>query len=188
MRVNNKYFILRHGQAVSNVKEIASCWPEKTKFPLTKKGKVQIKTAAEKLKEKKINLIFSSDILRTKQTAEIVSEKLEIEPKYDKRLREYDVGIFNDRPLSEFREFLVDKDRLKIASPKGENYTKIAERMFDFFKELEKKYSGKTILIISHQVPLTLLEAKLKGVSDEEYYKRFSRGKRIKPGELRKIT
>ena len=186
--MNNKYFFLRHGQAVSNVKEIASCWPEKTKFPLTKKGKTQIKAVAEKLKEKKINLIFSSDLLRTKQTAGIVSEKLEIEPKYDKRLREYDVGIFNDRPLSEFREFLGDKDRFKTASPKGENYTKITERMFDFFQEIERKYPGKTILIISHQVPLALLEAKIRGISNEEFYEKLSREKRLKPGELRKIT
>ena len=63
MKLNNKYYVLRHGEAVSNVKDIVSCWPEKFNNPLTKKGVVKINRAASQLEKKKIDLIFHSSIL-----------------------------------------------------------------------------------------------------------------------------
>ena len=58
MKLRNKYYIMRHGEAISNVKEIASHWPEKFHNPLTKKGRSQVKGTAEAAKSKKIDLIF----------------------------------------------------------------------------------------------------------------------------------
>ena len=53
MKLNNTYYILRHGEAVSNVKQVVSSWPEKFKNPLTQHGKEMVMAAAEMLKEKK---------------------------------------------------------------------------------------------------------------------------------------
>ena len=72
MELNNKYYLLRHGEAVSNAKNIASSWPEKFNNPLTKRSKEKIIEAAEELENKKIDLIFASDLLRTKK---FLSEK-----------------------------------------------------------------------------------------------------------------
>ena len=52
MKLNNKYYILRHGEALSNVKQVCSSWPEKFKNPLTKHGQEMVMAAAEMLKEK----------------------------------------------------------------------------------------------------------------------------------------
>jgi len=189
-KYNNKYYILRHGEALSNKKEICSCWPEKFRNPLTLKGKQEVKKSAEKLKIEKIDLIFASDLLRTRQTAEIVGKELKIKPKFDKRLREYNVGIFNKKTIKDFRRFLpIGIKRFKIKPPKGENYNDIKKRISDFFREVDKKYSQKNILIISHQVPLTLLEGSVKGFSPQEFVKKYpiESGKKIKTGELRKL-
>ena len=183
--MKNTYCILRHGEALSNVKNVISCWPEKGSFPLTEKGRKEVKKSAEKLKN--IDLIFSSDLLRTKQTAEIAAKALNVEVKYDKRLREYNVGIFNGRPGAETREFFRGKSKFKEAPPGGETYVEIEERTIDFLSKLEEKYSGKNILIISHQMNLSLLEARVKGVSNEDFYKEFPMEKRIKTGEVRKL-
>lgn len=209
MILNNKYYILRHGQAISNVKDAISCWPEKFYNPLTLKGKKQIKVVAKKLKMKKIALIFSSDLLRTRQTAEIIAKELnpvkgykdkkeaknlqtsnrvKIKPKYDKILRELDVGIFNGKPIQELKDFLpVGEKRFRTGIPKGENYSEIRKRMYDFLKDINKKYSGKNILIISHQLPLALLEAKIKSLSIKEFFSKSFKEKRLKTGELRKL-
>jgi len=80
----NQYYLLRHGHSIRNLKDIADCWPEKIYSPLTAKGRGQAKRAAEKLSNKKIDLIFASDLLRTKQTAEIVGKRLKIKPRFDK--------------------------------------------------------------------------------------------------------
>jgi len=198
MKPNNQYFILRHGESTRNVEKRASCWPEKIKSPLTEKGIKQIKKAAKELKKKKIDLIFSSDLLRTKQTAEIVSKEIRVKIKLDKRLREVNVGILNNKPIDEIGRFWDKerklspaehyKKRFKIAPDNGENYIQLEKRMFDFFKEMEKKYEGKNILIVSHQRPLTLLEKAVNNYSLEKFIKTVVEKKEIETGELRKLA
>jgi len=186
--MNNKYFLLRHGEALSNKKRIISCWPEKARFPLTRKGKKQIKKLAKELKSKKIDLIFSSDLLRTRQTAEIVAGELRVKPRYDKRLREFNLGILNGKPLKEVNKFLGKRIRkFKIRAPKAENYTDLKKRMYNFFRDIDKKYSGKTILIISHETPFIMLTAAVRSYSDQKILK-YWKGLKIKVGEFRKLT
>lgn len=185
--MNNKYFILRHGEALSNKKRIVSCFPEKFYNPLTLDGRKQIKDIIPRLKKKKIDLIFSSNVLRTCQTAGIVAKELKIKPKQDKRLTECDFGVFNGKSIDEFRKFFWGRERFKKKSPKGETYVEIKKRMYDFLKDIDKKYSNKNILIVSHEAPLTQLEAKIKGVSSQEFFKKYPKKTRIKPGELRRL-
>lgn len=192
--MKNKYFLLRHGESLSNVKEVISSWPEQGHFPLTSKGESDIRKAAQELKSKDIDFIFSSDLLRTKQTAEIVSKETGVEVKYDKRLREYSVGELNGKPLTEWRKVFKEGDsKFKVAPPGGETYQDVKERVADFLCEIEEKFSGKNILIISHQNPLTLIEVEIKGISTEgifslgEIADKMQGGQRIRTGELREI-
>ena len=190
MKFNNKYYILRHGQALSNKNNVLSCWPEKGRFPLTLKGRKQIRESAEKLKNKNIDLIFTSDVLRTKQSSEIVSKILKIKPKFDKRLREYNFGIFNTKSAEEFGKVFPHNNleiRFTKKPKKGETYVEIKRRMYDFLKEINNKYKDKNILIISHEGPITLLEAKIKGFSNQETFKKIPEEKKIKTGELRQL-
>ncbi|MCX6721210.1 MAG: histidine phosphatase family protein [Candidatus Staskawiczbacteria bacterium] len=188
MKLNNTYYILRHGESKGNVENIVSCWPEKFHNFLTEKGKEQIRAAAEKLENKNIDLIFCSPLLRAKETAGIVGKKLNIKPKIDKRLRELGFGIFNGKPVEDFeRHFANHADRIINKPPKGENYQDVTKRMFEFFKNINKKYKGKNILIVSHQAPLLLLRAKVNGhlLSESiESLEKIFQEKRITKGEL----
>lgn len=168
MKLKNTYYLLRHGQSLKNTLDLSSNWPEKFYLPLTRLGRKQVKESVKELKKKEIDLIFCSDILRTKQTAEIVGKEIGLKSKTDKRLREIDSGILNGRPLSEARNFWRTKegecDRVKhylrrfyMTPPKAENYAKVEKRMLDFIKDMEKKYVGKKIVVVSHQRPITLL-------------------------------
>lgn len=179
---------MRHGQALSNVKQIIDCWPEKGRFPLTEEGKKQVKDSAQKLVDKKIDLIFASDLLRTTQTADIVGKLLKIKPKYDKRLREYNVGVLNGRPVSELVEFLEDQlKRFKLKPKKGETYSEIVKRMLSFLKDIDKKHKGKNILVISHQVPIILLLAKIEGLSRKLIFEKYLKIDKIKTAEVREL-
>ena len=193
----NNYFILRHGDSLRQKKKMAMCWPEKIYCPLTDEGKIEVLKAAKVLKKKKIDLIFSSDLLRTRQTAEIIGEELGFEPKFDKRLREVNVGILNGKLINEAGRFWDREGKLspleyylkrfQIAPPKGENYLEIEKRMYEFIKEIDKKYQGKNILIVSHQRPLTLFEKVIYGYDLRKFVKNILEKKEIKTGELRKI-
>lgn len=191
MKYNNNYYILRHGESISNVKDVHSCWPEKFYSPLTDKGIKEAKATAKTLKKKNIDLIFSSDILRTKQTAGIVGKELNLKIEYDKRLREVDIGVFNAKSMKEFRKFFPREEinkRFKEKPKGGENYNDVRNRMHDFLKDKDKKYKGKNILIISHQLPLVLIESITRDIPNSQVFKEFIKEKRIKTGELRKLV
>jgi broad specificity phosphatase PhoE len=188
MKLKNKYYALRHGEAKSNVDNVISSWPEKFNNPLTKKGVAKIEKVAAGLKGKNIDLIFSSPLLRTKQTAEIVAEVLGVKVKFDKRLREIDFGTFNGKPVEDFvKYFKGTHNRIVNKTPRGENYSDISKRMYGFIKDINKKYKGKNILIVSHQCPILLLRAKIKdaGVLDSiKEMKEIFEEKKVTKGEL----
>lgn len=188
MKLSNKYYILRHGEAISNVKQIVSSWPEKFKNPLTGKGKRQVKEAAGKLLNKHIDLIFSSDLLRTKQTAEIVGRALKIKPKFNKRLREVGFGNLNGRPAEELLYLSFEKERLKNSFQKGETYENVLKRVSEFLKDIDKKHKSKNILIVSHQCLLWILENHINGFSLERGFKKIPEEKRISKGEIRELN
>lgn len=188
MKLNNQYYILRHGEAMSNVKQIVSSWPEKFKNPLTANGKKMIREAAKKLKDKNIELIFASDLLRTKQTSQIVAKALKLTPKFDKRLREVGFGTINGRPAEELLYLGFEKERLKKTSKRAETYESVLKRVYGFLKEIDKKHKDKTILLVSHQCPLWILENRVKGFSLAQGLKKNPEEKRIDKGEIRELN
>lgn len=169
--MNNTYFILRHGQTPYQVdkKRMIYPWPEPTPIYLTKEGEKQAEKSAKELKKKGIDLIYSSDVTRVKQTAGIVAKELGLEIIFDIRLRDLDHGIYKGGPHEEFSKNFTDpKERLFKRPPHGESWNDVKERMYGFWKEIDNNHKGKTILIISHQGPLWFLEAAVKGLSDED--------------------
>ena len=185
----NRYFILRHGIAKQNVKGIISSSPE-GKFPLTLIGKSQIKKTAKDLKKilgkEKLDVIFSSDLQRCKETAEIVSKELGAEIIFSKKLRELDFGKYDGSSITEYqKEFPYSLSRFQERLPKGESWNDCKKRMLKTIESIEKKYQNKNILIVSHGDPLWLLEGLMKGLNNEEML--GSRKKMIKKGELKKL-
>lgn len=178
---------MRHGGSRCNAEEFMCSWPEKTDSPLTKEGRRQVLDVLPKIKNAKIDLIFSSDLLRTKQTARIITQALKLRPKFDKRLREYDFGIFNGKSAEEWRGFFKDgKDIFNKRPRGGENRRDIRKRMLDFIKDIDKKYKNKKILIVSHREPLLELQAGLMGMEDREIYHNGENLK-LNTGEFRKL-
>jgi isoleucyl-tRNA synthetase len=189
MQLNNNYFILRHGGAISNKEGFMSSWPEKRQDPLTEKGRRQIENTIPQLKKENIDLIFSSDLLRTEQTAQIVADGLNLEINFDQRLREYNAGVFNNSSIEEWHSFFNDtKETFHKRPPGGENRRDIKERMLNFLQEIDKKYKNKNILIISHRDPLFVLESAIKGLSEEQILTPEGENLRLDTGEFKKIT
>ncbi len=186
----NNYFILRHGESLRQIKKLAMCWPEKIYCPLTEKGKSEVLNVAKKLKNKKIDLIFSSDLLRTKQSARILSQETGAKIIFDKRIREWNVGIFNGKePGLVWRYINEKKNPLSIKLPKGESLADIQKRMYVFLEQINEKYQGENIAILSHELPLSILEGTLKGFSLEKILekRRKRKIKIIETGKFRKI-
>ena len=61
-------------------------------------------------------------------------------------------------------------ERFTQKAKSGETYSDIEKRMFKFFRDTNKKYTQKTILIVSHEVPLTLLLSKIQGLNHKQIF------------------
>jgi len=187
MKLKNTYFLLRHGEAKSNKERFVSCWPEKPYNPLTSRGREQIEKLIPGLKKKKIDLIFSSDLLRTKQTAQIIAQKLKLRIIFDKNLREIQLGNFNGESEDQLNKFYkTRKQRFTKKMPGGETYRDVRKRSENFLKTIEKKYKDKKILIVSHGAFLFTLQAIVKSLTEKQEIIHRKKLK-LKTGELRKV-
>jgi isoleucyl-tRNA synthetase len=156
----NTFYFVRHGESEKNVLGIINGQIESDKYDLTPAGIRQAEELGEKMKTRGgVDLIFTSDFLRTKRTAEIVGKILSAEVHSDERLREYNTGVFEGRKEEDYkREFAAVRNRWTEAPPGGETWMQVQERMISFLKETERRYEGKKILIVSHGDPLWLVQ------------------------------
>jgi broad specificity phosphatase PhoE len=173
METKNKYFLLRHGQTIfqkDNIDRIYSD-QEYLSLEITKEGRDKIAKQAQVLKEKNIDIIFSSPLLRTKQSAQIVADVLGKEIIFDDRLVDMKMGEFAGKVTSMYDDFfLINKLGLESRPNSGENWTDILERINSFLNDVEKKYQNKTILVISHGEPLWLWAAYSRGAKTADEF------------------
>lgn len=188
----NRYFALRHGEAEQNVKRLLNSKIENNHYHLTKKGIGDVFKAIETLEKEQIDLIFSSDFLRAKETTEIVAEKLNLEKSkivFDKRLREADFGSFDGKSEKEYHDAFPSLEKKFYKAPsKGETLTDLKNRVTEFLYEISKKYSGKNILIVSHEYPIWMLFAGAVGADAKKAVEiKKDKPDFIKKGEIKKL-
>ena len=126
-------------------------------------GKKQAKKVALKLKNEKIDVIYSSPLKRAHQTAVEIAKYHNKKIIVKKELIEIDCGEFESKKLGEilrdykkrgkffelinmFVKWIFDKDN--FAFPGGENYISLTNRTMKFIKKIPGKYN--TILIATH--------------------------------------
>lgn len=189
MKLRNQYFLLRHGEATSNLEpRFHSSYPEQLPLSvLTNKGKKDIEKVGKILKKIGIDYIYSSDLTRTKQTALIIKKITKAPVFFLKELRELKIGIFEgshpDVYISYFRNPL---ERFRKKPPRGENLFDCQKRMVKALKKIEALYQNKKILIIGHGDPLWLLEGAVKKLSPSQLIKIYKN--RLQPGEFKKLN
>lgn len=154
----NSYYTLRHGEAEQNIKDIINSDP-KNVFHLTENGRKQVEEVSKKIKAKNINLIITSPFARCTETAEIVAEKIGLQKEnivVDERLWEFKKGPdFEGKEWGEYWNLFNNmRERFEKAPGGGENLFDLNKRAGDFIYDIEKKYSGKNILIVSHHGPI----------------------------------
>ncbi len=181
----NKYFLMRHGEATHNLKNVLSSDTEE-KHPLTPKGREDVENSVAKIKKNKIDLIIHSPLLRAKETAEIISKALDVPMQEDKRLREEDFGDLSGKPWSEFEKiYPTFEDRLYKRYDGAETVIEIKKRVGEFIYEIENTYKDKNILIVTHDGPAKLLKCVEQGILDKDIRAIYKPGENfLEVGEL----
>ncbi len=190
----NKYFVMRHGWAESNGKNWVSSKVENShKYPLTEKGRKEVLLTAEKLKDKKIDMIFYSEFERTKQTAFLVAGKIGLNKNKiisDKRLIELNVGYFEGKLISDYHNYFNSlEEKFYKNPPEGENLNELKKRMGEFIYDIDVKYKNKNILIVSHEYPIWMLFSVVSGFNEKQSIKiKENKDDFIKTGELMELN
>ncbi len=158
----NNYFVMRHGEAEHNVKNIVSSRVDNPHH-LTEKGIKEVEKGSGAFVDKKIDKIFASPFVRTKETAEIVAKSVGIKKEdiiFDARLSEPNFGDLNGKDIKEYRKFFSsNKEKFIKNSPNGENLIDVKKRTGEFLYEVESKYKDENILIITHEYTAWMLFA-----------------------------
>lgn len=154
--MTNTIYIVRHGQTEWN---LLGKTQGQGNSDLTEKGIEQANLLANSIAQKyKIDYIYSSDLGRAYQTAEIIGNKLNIEVKKTEALREMNFGTWEGRIIKDIMEedpnlYEMWRNNPHLAKiPKGETLFEIKERTDAFIKEINGKYEDKHIVLVTHSL------------------------------------
>lgn len=186
----NEYWVMRHGESETQLLHLIDSGQKQ--YHLTTIGKSQVKETAERLIKENIDLLFASDVQRTKETAEIVAPILGIKKiVFDPRLREIHLGALSGCHSSEYHAlFPTHELRFEKRPENGESLRDLRTRLWDLLEEFEKKYEGKKILLISHEYPIWMLFHTAEAWSEEEAIEKKGVIEEdfVRVGEVRKLN
>lgn len=152
------YFV-RHGE-VENPDQIK--YGRLPGFPLTQNGKSQVEVAAEKLVGAGIEAIYASPLLRTKQSAEIISQKLGLPIIYDDRLLEHDHGKYTGVKIEEYKKMEYWRDG-------AETLEKCGDRVLDFLYDVKSQNKYSAIAVVGHGGPIVMAILNKSGKTVADY-------------------
>ena len=163
----NTYLVVRHGQALSNVSRIWDFAGDPNNH-LSDLGKEQVASAADQLKEKSVDIIIASPIVRARETAGIIASKIgydETTIVIDDRVAEWKVGTeFQGKNLDSYLEIRnASANRYEFKAEGGESFDEVIKRCGEFMYDIDSKYQNKTILIACHNSTARALELVCNG-------------------------
>lgn len=163
MSIKITYFV--HGTTTDNEKGISSGWSDAPLSDLGIKQSIELK---DKVKDKKFDIVFCSDLKRAVDSANLTFKG--ITPIIsDKRLRECNYGKYNAQPSA-----IVEPMQEKYLTEKfteGESYEDVKNRVADFLEFLKQNYNGKSVAIVAHKAPQLTLDVLLKHKTWEQAFK-----------------
>lgn len=157
----NLYFV-RHGESEANTRHVIS--NRESTFHLTGKGRQQAEALAGKVRDIPFSAIFSSPVLRARETTEILSATLGIPYQVTEALREYDCGILEEKSDQEswayhnrYYEDWVLRRQYTNKPEGGECFLDIQNRFVPFIDHLTQGSDDKNILLVGHGGLFTLM-------------------------------
>jgi probable phosphoglycerate mutase len=151
--MNTVLYAVRHGETEWNLIERQQGHLDS---PLTGKGIQQAQLLANGLAKKNIDILYSSDLGRTLQTAEVIAKRLLLDIHTDSRLRERHLGILQGLTKNEFERRYpeeatrFDSDDPDYVLPGGESLRQCFIRCIECAEEIARDNGGKNILIVGH--------------------------------------
>ena len=127
-----------------------------TDVALTPAGLAQMERAAERLAGEHLAAVFSSDLRRAREGAELIARGRGIGPVADPAFRELHMGRWDGRPFTEVWESeaeLVERwwaDPEGFETPGGESLGQLRSRVLPALDAILRRHAGRTVCLVAH--------------------------------------
>jgi alpha-ribazole phosphatase len=148
-----RLLIARHGQTKHNLDRR---YQGMTDAPLNETGRVQAERLADRLTGERLDVIYSSPLMRSTQTAELISKINDLQIKKDERLREISFGEWEGMSYDEIQAQYPDllekwiNDPAHVPPPNGETLIQLAIRVKEVVDEIKSRHARQDVLIVTH--------------------------------------
>ena len=172
-----RLILIRHGQSVWNAENRFTGW---TDVDLSDKGVIEAEEAGNELRNEKIDVVHTSDLIRAKRTADIVMQhnvsSNDTVTKSDWRLNERNYGALQGLDKAKTAEkhgaeqVQIWRRSFDVAPPEGESLEMTAERTIPYFEEevLPDLESGGNVLVSAHGNSLRSIVMHIEGISPND--------------------
>ena len=134
--------LARHGETDWNREGRWQGWADP---PLNATGRAQARTLAAELRATPFDAVYSSDLRRASETAEIVAAPDGVPVVLDPDLREIDIGSWSGLTRAEIGERFPDGSR-----PDGETHEQQARRVRTAVVRIARGHPGGRVLVVGH--------------------------------------
>jgi len=131
------FLLARHGETEWNREERYQGHADP---PLNETGWAQAEELADRLADERIDAIYSSDLRRAAETAEIVGARLGLPVEHEPGLREIEVGSWQGLTKAQIDDRPWD----------GETYEHHAARVTQALREIAARHPDGRVLVLSH--------------------------------------
>ncbi|NNM78751.1 histidine phosphatase family protein [Sphingomonas sp. ID1715] len=136
--------------------------------PLTDAGRAQARALGQRLASERIDAIYCSPRLRTRETAEAVAAHRSVPIEEHDALDEIDLGDWTGARIEDLigtPEFTAWNERRGDGCPpNGEPYAAVAKRATAFAAGLASRHAGQIVALVSHQDVIKALVAGALGL------------------------
>jgi len=165
-----RLYFVRHGQTEWNaIHRMQGQWNS----DLNELGRKQADVNGKLLATFNIDAMFASPLDRTRQTADIINQYLDVPLTHDDRIMEWNCGDWSGHLYEEVKVkwsqewAALEADRFNYRGPNCENYPDMIQRTTPFLEEL--KQHGKTnIAVVSHGMIGRVMVSLLMGLDEVE--------------------
>jgi probable phosphoglycerate mutase len=162
-RLVNRYSVMRHGQSKANQAGVIVSRIESDRrgdWGLSELGRREALTAAEGCGLPADTVICSSDFSRARQSAEIVRAHIGApEVIITEALRERCFGDLEGTPAEGYARVWAADEADADHEGGVEHAAAVLDRVTEFIAGLERRYTGRGILLVSHGDTLQILQA-----------------------------
>ncbi|MFH1564880.1 MAG: class I tRNA ligase family protein [bacterium] len=171
-----KLIFVRHGESENNILNVRSS--DVNKFKLTEKGRKQIQDVTNSI-EDEVDVIISSPLIRAKESAEIMKNKVSADIITDDLIAEFNHGEWENTKKEELSEKDDYKQYKKLSGEEkynfkfgltGESRADMVARVEKFIKKVVEEHKGKTVLVASHSGVSPAIKKVIRNYNTQEYF------------------